>query len=307
MLDYDWSSDVCSSDLADLVRNLSEERWVLPAPTWLRLMSQLFEAFERFPDELLAEPLCAAGIGWDLRGQLVLAPMSLNTMLATGRDVTDHTMTFSPEHVLGRPLDERSLVFQLGVLGAWLLTGWHPLEAELGGHVGGLLRAERPLAAGWKLGATPAVVSVLERALSHDAAERFPTLEAFRAALLAATSDEAPASSLDTFSVLQAATHRLVDRLVEQLWTWDTLLPATWDGLWPDKIHPLEGLSVIEDRLLERRVDRRTLRRRAEVGFSLLSWRTPPERAEDRAAFLRCDVNRWWTGVRQPQPVWAAD
>ena len=288
---------------AELVRNLNNERWVLPAPTWLRLGLDLFDAFERCGDDVLKEPPCPTGIGWSLRGQLVLAPTVLNAVFATGFDVPDHAVLFSADHVMRRPLDERSLVFQLGVALAWLLTGWHPLEAEVGGHVGGLLRAERPQAAGWKLGSSAAVIDVLERAMSSAPDDRFQTLNAFRRALVDAAGC-APVSAIEAFSVMQAATHRLVDRLIEHLWTKDTLLPATWDGLWPHGIHPLEGLSVVEDRLLEHRVDRRTFARRAEVGHSLRPWRTPPERAEDETAFRWADQNRWWADAAAPRLPW---
>lgn len=282
--------------LADVLRNLSAERWVLPPATWLAAAEGLFDAFTRGGEHLLREPPSPSGIGWSLRGDLVLAPLALNALLASGPDVGDHTVLFSPEHVLGRPLTERSLVFELAVCLAWLLTGWHPLEAETGGHVGGLLRAERPLAAGWKLGSPPDLTGVLDQAMAHDAAARFASLSEFRRAVRSALPVR-PSSKLETFSTLQAATHRLVDRLVEHLWTKDTLLPATWDGLWPDGIHPLEGLSVVEDRLLEHRVDKRTFLRRADVGPSLRPWRTPPERVEDDAAFRRADADRWWVGA----------
>ena len=288
---------------AELVRNLGNERWVLPAPTWLRASLDLFDAFERCGDDVLKEPPCPTGIGWSLRGQLVLAPTVLNAVLAAGFDVPDHAVLFAPEHVTRRPLDERSLVFQLGSAVAWLLTGWHPLEAEVGGHVGGLLRAERPQAAGWKLGASVAVVDVLERATTSDPDHRFATLHAFRRALVDAAGC-APVSSIEAFSVMQAATHRLVDRLIEHLWTKDSLLPSTWDGLWPQGVHPLEGLSVVEDRLLEHRVDRRTFARRAEVGHSLRPWRTPPDRAEDETAFRWADRNRWWADAGVPRLPW---
>lgn len=288
---------------AELVRNLSNERWVLPPATWLRLSLDLFDVFERCGAELLHEPPCPTGIGWSLRGQLVLAPTVLNAVLATGFDVPDDAVLFSPEHVRRRPLDERSLVFQLGTALAWLLTGWHPLEAEVGGHVGGLLRAERPQAAGWKLGGSAAVIEVLERALAHEPDDRFPTLHGFRRAIIDASAC-APVSPIEAFSVMQAATHRLVDRLIEHLWTKDTLLPATWDGLWPEGIHPLEGLSVVEDRLLEHRVDRRTFARRADVGHSLRPWRTPPDRAEDETAFRAAAQHRWWADAAAPRLPW---
>jgi hypothetical protein len=285
--------------LSDVLRNLNEERWVLPPAAWLSLAEGLFDAFERCGDELLREPPTPYGIGWSLRGDLVLAPVALNALLATGPDVGDHTVLYSPEHVLRRPLTERSLVFELAVCLSWMLTGWHPLEAETGGHVGGLLRAERPLAAGWKLGSPPELSAVLEQALAHDPSARFATLGELRSAVRTALPAR-PATKTEAFATLQAVTHRLVDRLVEHLWTKDALLPATWDGLWPEGIHPLEGLSVVEDRLLEHRVDRRTFARRAEVGPSLRPWRTPPERVEDEAAFRAADAERWWTSPVPP-------
>ncbi|MBE2253235.1 MAG: hypothetical protein IAE78_27135 [Myxococcus sp.] len=291
---------------ADLVRNLGAERWVLPLPTWLRLALDLFDAFEQHGEVLLAEPPCPTGLGWSLRGELVLAPTVLNAVLATGFDVSDHAVLFAPEHVTRAPLSERSLVFGLGVALAWLRTGWHPLEAEAGGLVGGLLRGERPAAPGWKLGSPDGLVEVLERAMAHAPEHRFPTLGAFRRAVLDASPD-APATHVTSAAVLQAATHRLVDRLIEHLWAHDTLLPATWDGLWPPGVHPLEGLSVVEDRLLEHRVDRRTFARRPEAAASLRPWRTPPERAEDEAALRAADRERWWAGAAAARLPWRVE
>lgn len=292
--------------LGDLVRNLSDERWVLPPRAWLSLALDCFDAFERCGEVLLAEPPCPTGLGWGLDGRLVLAPLVLNAPMANAGDVPDHTALFTPEHVHGWRLDERSLVFMLAQVLTWMLTGMHPLEAEAGGHVGGLLRAERPLAAAWKLGASPALVEVLDRALSHERDGRFPTLGQLREAVCQAVAAP-PLPRVETFCVVQAATHRLVDRHLEHLWSHDALLPPTWEGLWPAGVHPLEGLSVIEDRLLEHRFDKRLLTRRAEVGHSLRPWRTPPERAEDQAAFRRADQSRWWFGetvARLPWRTW---
>lgn len=288
---------------ADLVRNLSDERWVLPLSTWLRLALDGLAVFERWPAVMLAEPPCLSGIGWSLRGELVMAPLTLNALLGTSADVVDHTALFSPEHVSNGVLDERSLVFMAGTLLGWLLTGQHPLEAEAMGHVGGLLRAERPLAAAWKLGSAPELIAVLERAMSHEPERRFTTIGALRIAVLEAAAVRA-AEPLEAFNVMTAATHRLVDRLVEQLWSRDDCLPSGWEGLWPEGIHPLEGLSVVEDRLLEQRVDRRHFARRAEVGPSLRPWRTPPERAEDAAAFRAADRERWWSTEAPARVPW---
>jgi hypothetical protein len=281
--------------LADVVRNLADERWVLPPAAWLRLSLDLIAAFERHGRVFLTEPPGPRGIGWTLDGRLMLAPLTLNAVLGPPNDVRDGFVLAAPEHLAGvSTRDERTLVFSLALASSWLLTGWHPLEAEAWGHVGGLLRGERPLAAGWKLGAPPALVDVLERALSQAPAHRFATVAAFRAALLSTTPEVVPLPGPALMGVLQAVTHRLVDRLVNDLWTNDTLLPPVWEGLWPDGVHPLEGLAVLEDRLLEHRADRRTFLRRADVGPSLRPWRTPPERAEDEAHFWRAMANRWW-------------
>jgi hypothetical protein len=281
--------------LADVVRNLSDERWVLPPAAWLRLAFDLFDAFERHGRAVLTEPPAPRGLGWTLDGRLVLAPVTLNGLLGPPRDVRDGFVLAAPEHLApGAALGERALVFQLAVATSWLLTGWHPLEAEAQGHVGALLRGERPLAAGWKLGSPPALVDVIERALAQAPANRFPTLARFRAEVERALPDVVPLSRAAVMGVLQAVTHRLVDRLVTDLWTNDTLLPPVWEGLWPEGIHPLEGLSVLEDRLLEHRVDKRSFQRRADVGPSFRPWRTPPERAEDEARFLAAEAGRWW-------------
>jgi hypothetical protein len=279
----------------EIVRNLAWECWVLPPAAWLRVAWDLFDAFERHGEVLLREPPCPQGVGWTLEGRLVLAPVCLNAIVATGNDVTDLSVCYAPEHVAAdAPLGSRTLVFELGVTLAWLLTGWHPLEAEVHGHLGGLLRAERPMAAGWKLGASPALTEVLECAMAHAPSPRFASLADFRHAVAQAMTPHLPLERAALVGVLQAVTHRLVDRLVDDLWTRDTLLPATWEGLWPEGIHPLEGLSVLEDRLLEHRFDKRFLVRRAEIGHSLRPWRTPPERAEDNGLFFRAEASRWW-------------
>jgi hypothetical protein len=277
---------------ADVVRNLADQRWILPAGAWTFASQQLFRAAERAAESWLREPPCPQGIGWSLTGELVLAPLSLNSIWASEVDVSDHTVCFAPEHLAGASLTERTVVFQLAVLLTWLSCGEHPLGPDKGGHVEALLHAHRAWEPAWKRSVEPRLIPVLERALAHAPAERYPTLDAFQQALVA-ESDPAM-DGLSTFGVLHAVTHRIVDRLLEDLWARDTLLPSSWDGLWPDGLHPLEGLSVVEDRLLERRADRRAFREWTQPARTPREWKTPQQRTEESTAIRRATAGRWW-------------
>lgn len=269
---------------ADVVRNLSAEQWKLPAPAWQTSAQQLFDAALRAGEHWLREPPCPAGIGWTLSGELVLAPVALNSIWATSQDVNDHTVCFTPEHLEGAPLTERSTVFQLGVLLAWLSCGEHPF-GRVGTH---LELVEEPI---WRSCVAPRLVPVLEQALQRAPANRFATVEAFRRAVCA---ERTPTfTRRETFSVLEAATHRLVDRLIAELWAHDDELPPSWDGLWPAALHPLEGLAVVEDGLLERRVDRRSLERWNDARPSRRISLESAQRMSTVAA--RNTASRWWS------------
>lgn len=271
---------------ADVVRNLSAERWKLPNHTWLFLAQQLFDAAQRGGEHWLREPPCPAGIGWTITGELMLAPVALNTIWATSRDVPDHSVCFAPEHLDGAPLGERTAVFQLALLLVWLSCGEHPF-GPVGTHLCGM--EETPI---WRSCVARSLVPILERALRRSPTDRFATLDDFRHALFS-EAGSAFVTRNEAFSVLQAVTHRLVDRLVAELWAHDEELPACWDGLWPAELHPLEGLAVVEDGLLERRVDRR----------SLTHWNdSRPTRVVALESSLaaatsvgRVDALRWWS------------
>lgn len=282
----------------DVVRNLASERWRLPAPAWYALALQLCAAARRVGEHWLREPPCPAGIGWTLTGELVLAPIALNTIWATSRDVADHTVCFAPEHLHGAPLGERAIVFQLATLLTWLSCGEHPL----GGGGDHLLALSGGAAPGrpWKRSVPSEVVPVLERASALNPAERFGSIDALEAALRSSLPIVA-ASARETFSVLEAATHRLVDRLIAELWTHDALLPATWDGLWPASLHPLEGLAVVEDGLLERRVDRRSFERWSELPTPP-SWPSFEQRLRLSSELRRVDERRWWSLPSRADP-----
>ncbi len=85
---------------------------------------------------------------------------------------------YSPELVMGGTsrTDARSDVYGAGALAAWILGG-RPIFEGSPGEIARRILQEEPGPLGYR-------DSVLRRALSKDPAKRFPTLAAFRAALL---------------------------------------------------------------------------------------------------------------------------
>ncbi|MEQ1501989.1 MAG: serine/threonine-protein kinase [Myxococcota bacterium] len=90
----------------------------------------------------------------------------------------------SPEQCRQERLDRRSDVFSLGVVGYQLLTGVKPFQgtSELA-TMQAIITGRYPKLATVRPDVPRGVAAAIERALANDAAERFPTAEALRAAL----------------------------------------------------------------------------------------------------------------------------
>jgi eukaryotic-like serine/threonine-protein kinase len=89
----------------------------------------------------------------------------------------------SPEQLLQRPLDARSDLYALGVLGFQLVTGSYPFPnaRSFGDLVEAQLRSVPPLASTVHAGIPPDVDMLLARCLEKDPARRFPDAAALGA------------------------------------------------------------------------------------------------------------------------------
>ncbi len=88
----------------------------------------------------------------------------------------------SPEQARGEPLDERSDVFTLGIILYELCSLATPFSGPSAPTVLAQIAAgvSRPLAEVWP-DAPPSLVAVVERAIAHDPADRYPTVMALAA------------------------------------------------------------------------------------------------------------------------------
>ena len=113
----------------------------------------------------------------------------------------------APERLLGREIDGRADIYSAGVLFYRLLTGHVPYEAasplemvqkQLAGAPTPARRHRQDLP-GW-------CQAILDRALARAPADRFPTADAFRAALQAATSETTEATGVYPVTAASDAT-----------------------------------------------------------------------------------------------------
>jgi serine/threonine-protein kinase len=132
--------------------------------------------------------ICDLGIAWALRR---------TTRTKTGM-VKGKLSYFSPEQAHARPLDRRSDVFSLGVVG-WEVVAGRRLFA--GSSMLAILHAvlDRlvPPLSVEREGVGPAASAAVAKALERDRDQRWPTAAAFADALRAAAEDEGHVSSRD--------------------------------------------------------------------------------------------------------------
>jgi len=114
----------------------------------------------------------------------------------------------SPEQAAGDPLDGRSDLYSLGVVGFQLLSGRVPFDAEDAASVmAQQVTREAPSLASVAPALPPALVSVIDRSLRKAPAERYPSGEAFAEALevaLQSAPRQTPAKSTEVVSSEQA-------------------------------------------------------------------------------------------------------
>ena len=113
------------------------------------------------------------GIAQDGRGRSLGAPTP----------IVGSAHFMSPEQVTGKPLDARSDIYSLGVVGWYAVAGQLPFD----GKVSDVLRKQAheppPPLAEVAPEVSPALAETLERALAKSLGDRFPTAEAFAAAI----------------------------------------------------------------------------------------------------------------------------
>ena len=113
------------------------------------------------------------GIAQDVRGRSLGAPTP----------IVGSAHFMSPEQVTGKPLDARSDIYSLGVVGWYAVAGQLPFD----GKVSDVLRKQAheppPPLAEVAPEVSPALAETLERALAKSPGDRFPTAEAFAAAI----------------------------------------------------------------------------------------------------------------------------
>ncbi len=103
--------------------------------------------------------------------------------------VTGTREFMSPEQVRGKPLDRRSDVYALGLVGYLMLTGALPFAGETPDQVMFQRLAERPRRlrdAAPAIACSEELQAVFDRVLARDPSDRYPSAKAFATALTAA-------------------------------------------------------------------------------------------------------------------------
>jgi serine/threonine-protein kinase len=105
----------------------------------------------------------------------------------------------SPEQLRGLPIDARSDLYALGVLGFRLVTGRHPFEHDrtYGQLIDAHINKPPPLASLLRPGLPADVDAILARLLAKDPEHRFPDAPSL-AALIGVLLDAQPADAGDT-------------------------------------------------------------------------------------------------------------
>ena len=92
----------------------------------------------------------------------------------------------APEQLMGQPVDERADIFALGAVLYEMLSGVRPFEGLTEQIVLAVTEGRRARIDDLEPTLDADVVDAVERAMAHEARDRFPTARAFGAALLAA-------------------------------------------------------------------------------------------------------------------------
>ena len=141
------------------------------------------------PDNILLE----AATGRALVTDFGIAHGGANSIIATDPGKIMGTAHFmSPEQASGEPIDGRSDIYALGVVGYLAVSGRLPCEAPSLPALSVRQATEKPLSVLRAAPGLPAMLAAtIDRCLERDAASRFPDGEAMAAALAPAT-DERP-------------------------------------------------------------------------------------------------------------------
>jgi serine/threonine protein kinase len=170
----------------------AEAAAALPLPRRLRLFDQLCHAIEfAHARGVLHRDLKPGNVVLGEHGEVLVIDWGLATPLPGPRgdrlraampsglaDLSAGTPLYmSPEQARGEPLDERSDVFTLGVILYELTSLATPFTGPSAPTVVAQIASgtPRPLAEVWA-DAPPSLIAVVERALAHEPAERYPSV-----------------------------------------------------------------------------------------------------------------------------------
>jgi serine/threonine-protein kinase len=172
--------------LADLLKKEGPLEW----PRALRIMAQLCDSLAEAHDAgIIHRDLKPSNVLVEQRagrdfvkvldfGLAKLVKTSVN-LSPVGQHIGDIEVS-SPEQLKQQPLDGRSDLYALGVIGFTMMTGRHPFadERSYGGLVAAHLQRPAPLASSIKPDLPPDVDEIVARLLVKDPDQRYPSATA---------------------------------------------------------------------------------------------------------------------------------